>query len=279
MDAEKKTGWQKCNVCLDVFQRFPEGNLEPHTGSTKGLTDKMTKQNAYYPFIKYQYHSFIQFQLSCVPDVFFRLNDKVKPLQRCSSKRLIETYFQDSKINLRCLIAIMEISSPKKLDCQKNGNFIPPQKKYSIYIIHGKSITIYKPGIKFCAGAPRFEPLALSICNCSTWNFQVRLRYGPELKDVAPQYAKQFDQALGKKKWQDASYGWVVVQDLGGIFANNTLMLWVWVWHLQSIKFFMYMFKYVHPSHGFLALHFLKIHTKTHLSHFVAVVVRCFGEL
>ena len=26
--------------------------------------------------------------------------------------------------------------------------------------------------------------------------WQVRLRYGPELKDVAPQYAKQFEQAL-----------------------------------------------------------------------------------
>lgn len=24
---------------------------------------------------------------------------------------------------------------------------------------------------------------------------QVRLRYGPELKDIAPQYAKQFEQA------------------------------------------------------------------------------------
>ena len=58
-DAEKKTGWQKCNVCLDVFQRFPEGNLEPHTGRTIKLTDKMTKQNTYYPFIQYQYQNFI----------------------------------------------------------------------------------------------------------------------------------------------------------------------------------------------------------------------------
>ena len=82
-----------------------------------------------------------------------------------------------------------------------------PLKKTVFYIIHGKNITIYKPGIKFCAGAPTFW--TLKICNCSTWNFQVRLRYGPELKDVAPQYAKQFDQALGKNKCKtQAMVGW-----------------------------------------------------------------------
>lgn len=34
---------------------------------------------------------------------------------------------------------------------------------------------------------------------------EVRLRYGPELKDVAPQYAKQFDQ-VGRLK-TDSSFG------------------------------------------------------------------------
>lgn len=130
----------------------------------------------------------------------------------------------------------MEISSPKKLDCKKNGNFNPPPQKSILYTSFMVKIHHLQTRDQILCWGPTFW--TLSICNCSTWNFQVRLRYGPELKDVAPQYAKQFDQALGKKNMQDASYGWVVVQDLGGIFANNTLMLWVWVWHLQSIKFF-----------------------------------------
>ncbi len=54
------------------------------------------------------------------------------------------------------------------------------------YIIHG-IFTIPIQGKCFCC--PRFF-LALF-----SFRFQVRLRYGPELKDVAPQYAKQFDQA------------------------------------------------------------------------------------
>ena len=62
--GKKQVDKNACNVCLDVFQRFPEGNLEPHTGRTIKLTDKMTKQNTYYPSIQYQYHSFISYNFN-----------------------------------------------------------------------------------------------------------------------------------------------------------------------------------------------------------------------
>lgn len=42
--GKKQVDKNACNVCLDVFQRFPEGNLEPHTGRTIKLTDKMTTE-------------------------------------------------------------------------------------------------------------------------------------------------------------------------------------------------------------------------------------------
>lgn len=66
MDAEKKqVDKNACNVCLDVFQRFPEGNLEPHTGRTIKLTDKMTTEYILSIYgIQYQYHSFISYNFN-----------------------------------------------------------------------------------------------------------------------------------------------------------------------------------------------------------------------
>eukprot|EP00434_Breviolum_minutum_P021668 symbB.v1.2.019126.t1/scaffold1545.1/size113997/5 len=49
---------------------------------------------------------------------------------------------------------------------------------------------------------------------------EVRLRYGPELKDVAPQYAKQFDQAR-KDAHKKGRKGGAMVSILVQIFPPN----------------------------------------------------------